>query len=128
MSEPDDTALITRLRDLALVELDALLAGTSGAAYQALLDAHADDLADALTAARTRAAELCRTITGGDPLALLDATAAVRAKDGGREGAEAVARRLAARAAAARALARIDDVAAAVYARLVDTDRRRGGS
>ena len=45
----------------------------------------------------------------------------------GKDGAEQVARRAAARAQTAQALARIDDVAPAVYARLVETDRRRDG-
>jgi hypothetical protein len=44
VTDADDTALITRLRDLALVDLDALLAGTTGDHHQALLAAHAGDL------------------------------------------------------------------------------------
>lgn len=128
MTEPDDTGLITRLRDLALVEIDALLSGVEGDAYRALLAAHADELEDALGAARARAAELAKVIANGDPLTLLDAGAVARARDGGRESAERVARRLAARSAAARALARIDDVVAAVYPRLIECDRRRAGS
>ena len=123
MSDGDDTALITRLRDLALVDLDALLAGTTGDHHQALLAAHAGDLHDALTLARASAGELGRAIAATDPLQLVEASPATRAKDG----AEQVARRAAARAQAARALARIDDVAPAVYARLVEADRRRGG-
>lgn len=127
MTDADDTALITRLRDLALVDLDALLAGTAGEHHAALLAAHAADLHDALTQARTRAGELGRAIAAADPLQLVEAPPATRAKDGGRDGAEQVARRAAARAQAARALARIDDVAPAVYARLVEADRRGGG-
>jgi hypothetical protein len=125
--DPDDTALITRLRDLALVDLDALLAGTTGDHHQILLTAHAEDLEEALTAARARAAELCRAIAAADPLQLITLPAATRAKDGGKDGAEQVARRASVQGQAARALARIDDVAPAVYARLVEADRRRGG-
>jgi hypothetical protein len=121
----EDDALIMRLRDLALVDLDALLSGTDGEAYAQLLVTHAEDLEDALRTARARAAELTKIIVGVDPLVLLDSGFAVRARDGGREAAERTARRLAARAAACRALARLDDLAAGLYPRLVEADRRR---
>lgn len=126
MSEShEDDALIMRLRDLALVDLDALLSGADGDAYAQLLVTHAEDLEDALRSARARAAELTKTIAGADPLILLDQTFSVRARDGGREAAERTARRLAARAAACRALARLDDLSAGLYPRLVEADRRR---
>jgi hypothetical protein len=121
----EDDALIMRLRDLALVDLDALLSGADGEAYAQLLVTHAEDLEDALRTARARAAELTKIIVGVDPLVLLDSGFAVRARDGGREAAERTARRLAARAAACRALARLDDLAAGLYPRLVEADRRR---
>lgn len=122
----DDEALLMRLRDLTLVDVDALLAGVEGDAYRTLLVGHAEDLEDALRAARTRAAELVKIVTGGDPLVMLDAGGAARARDGGREASERVARRLTARAGACRALARLDDLAAGLYPKLVDVDRRRG--
>lgn len=126
MSEShEDDALIMRLRDLALVDLDALLSGAEGDAYAQLLVTHAEDLEDALRTARARAAELTKLIMGVDPLVLLDSGFAVRARDGGREAAERTARRLASRAAACRALARLDDLAAGLYPRLVEADRRR---
>jgi hypothetical protein len=90
-----------------------------------LLVTHAEDLEDALRAARARAAELSKVINGADPLALLDAGYQVRARDGGREAADRTSRRLAARAAACRALARLDDLASGLYPRLVEADRRR---
>lgn len=121
----DDDALLMRLRDLALVDLDALLAGTEGPAYADLLVTHAEDLEDALRTARGRATELGKIIGGADPLVLLDSGFAMRARDGGREAAERTARRLAARSAACRALARLDDLAAGLYPRLVEADRRR---
>ncbi len=121
----DDDALLMRLRDLALVDLDALLAGAEGDDYAQLLVTHAEDLEDALRAARARAVELHKIIAGADPLQLLDSGYAVRARDGGREAAERTARRLAARAAACRALARLDDLASGLYPRLVEADRRR---
>jgi len=121
----DDEALLTRLRDLALVDLDALLAGAQGEQYAQLLVAHAEDVEDALRAARGRMTELVRAVSSTDPLALLDAGYATRARDGGREAAERVARRLAGRAQACRALARLDDLAANLFPRLVEADRRR---
>jgi hypothetical protein len=120
----DDEALLTRLRDLALVDLDALLIGTAGEQYARLLVAHAEDLEDALRAARDRGAELQRQIAG-DPLSLLAAPYATRARDGGREAAEKSARKLGQRAQAARALARLDDLTANLYPRLLEADRRR---
>ncbi|MBZ0238291.1 MAG: hypothetical protein K8M05_38625, partial [Deltaproteobacteria bacterium] len=81
MSEShEDDALIMRLRDLALVDLDALLAGAEGEAYTQLLVTHAEDLEDALRSARARAGELTKTIVGADPLVLLDSGYAVRAR------------------------------------------------
>jgi hypothetical protein len=120
----DDEALLTRMRDLALVDLDALLAGASGDQYALLLVAHAEDVEDALRAARTRMTELARAV-GSDPLTLLDAGYATRAQGGGREAADRVARRLSARAQSSRALARLDDLAANLVPRLVEADRRR---
>jgi hypothetical protein len=120
----DDDALITRLRDLALVDLDALLIGAGGEQYARLLVAHGEDLEDALRTARTRAAELQRHVAA-DPLTLLDAPHTTRARDGGREAAERSARRLAQRAQAARALARLDDLTANLIERLLEADRRR---
>lgn len=120
----DDEALLTRMRDLALVDLDALLAGASGDQYAQLLVAHAEDVEDALRAARARMSELARAV-GSDPLTLLDAGYATRAQGGGREAAERVARRLSGRAQSSRALARIDDLAANLVPRLVEADRRR---
>lgn len=121
-----DEALLTRLRDLSLVDLDALLAGTAGEQYAELLITYADDLADALRAARQRIAELVEIAAGGpDPLNLLDAPHEVRARDGGRDAAERVARRLADRAEACRAMARIDDLVVHLFPRLLEADRRR---
>jgi hypothetical protein len=120
----DDEALLTRMRDLALVDLDALLAGASGDQYALLLVAHAEDVEDALRSARARMSELARAV-GSDPMTLLDAGYATRAQGGGREAADRVARRLSARAQSARALARLDDLAAHLVPRLVEADRRR---
>ena len=127
MTASDDDALLMRLRDLTLVDLDSLLAGASGEAYAELVVTYALDLEDALRAARARAGELLRLLGGADPLALLDANPGSRARDGGREAADRTARRLAARAQAARALGRLDDLTASLYPRLIEADRRRAG-
>jgi hypothetical protein len=120
----DDDALLTRLRDLALVDLDALLTGVGGDHYARLRVTHAEDLEDALREARRRGSELQRLVAG-DPLTLLDGSYAVRARDGGRDAAERAAKRLAVRAQAARALARLDDLTANLFPRLLEADRRR---
>ena len=121
-----DEALLTRLRDLSLVDLDALLSGATGERYAELLISHAEELADALMVARARTRELLTVATrGADPLNLLDAPYTTRARDGGREGARRVVQRLAARAEACRALARIDDLVAHLFPHLLEADRRR---
>jgi hypothetical protein len=121
----DDEPLLMRLRDLALVDLDALLTGAEGTHYAELLTGYGDDLEDALCTARARAGELQKTIMAGDPLQLLESGFAARARDGGRDAAERAARKLVARSTACRQLARLDDLAAGLYPRLVEADRRR---
>ncbi|HSK04703.1 MAG TPA: hypothetical protein VK932_25810 [Kofleriaceae bacterium] len=119
---PDpDEALSTRLRDLALVELDALAAGDR----PDLIAAYADDVADALREARARIATLRAQLGGADPLGVLDAAARQRASDAGAAGADRIRVRLAAQAEAARALARLADLASALVPRLFEADRRR---
>lgn len=118
-----DEALSTRLRDLALVDLDALIAGA--AAPQALIAAFADDVTDALREARARIAALRATLGGADPLNVLDTTLKQRASDAGPAGAERVRARLGTHAEAARALARLSDLAAGLVPKLFEADRRR---
>lgn len=119
---PDpDEALSTRLRDLALVELDALAAG----GREDLVAAFSDDVADALREARARIQTLRAQLGGADPLNVLDATVRQRASDAGAGGAERTRNRLAAQADAARAMARLADLAAALVPRLFEADRRR---
>lgn len=121
---PDpDEALSMRLRDLALVELDALTAGA--AAPQALIAAYADDVADALREARTRITALRTSLGGPDPLNVLDLAVRVRASDTAHAGAERVRTKLAANAEAARALARLSELAAVLAPKLFEADRRR---
>jgi hypothetical protein len=74
-----DELMSARLRDLALVELDAL---------GALVAAYADDVADALRDARTRIAALRAQLAGADPLAVVDAPVRQRGSDVGVGGAD----------------------------------------
>jgi len=117
-----DEALSTRLRDLALVEIDALIVGDRA---QELVAAFADDVADALREARTRIAVLRGQLGGADPLSVLDAAAHQRASDAGVAGVDRIRGRLSAQADAARALARLADLAAGLVAKLFEADRRR---
>ena len=120
---PDvDEALSTRLRDLALVEIDTLIQGDRA---QELVAAFADDVADALREARTRIAALRAQLGGADPLAVLDAATHQRASDAGAAGVDRIRGRLATQAEAARALARLADLAAGLIAKLFEADRRR---
>lgn len=120
-----DEALSTRLRDLALVSVDALTVGLDGARGQALAAAFADDCADALREARARIAVLKKELAGPDPLNVLDLQARQRASDAGHAGAVRTADRLRTQAEAARALARLADLAAALVPKLFEADRRR---
>lgn len=112
-----DEALSARLRDLALVELDALGAP--------LVAAFADDVADALREARTRIGELRGKLAGPDPLNVLETTPRQRASDAGHAGAVRVRDRLVGQAEAARAMARLAELAAALVPKLFEADRRR---
>ncbi len=116
-----DEALSTRLRDLALVELDALAAG----GHEELVGAFADDVADALREARVRIAGLRAALGGADPLNVLDLSTRQRGSEAGAIGAERVRQRLVAQADAGRALARLAELAAALAGKLFEADRRR---
>ena len=97
-----DEALLTRLRDLALVDIEALLAGASGEHYAELLTTYAEDLCHALEVARARARALVAAAGGPDPMALLDAPYQIRARNGGRKAADRASERLTMRATACR--------------------------
>ncbi len=122
--EPDE-ALSTRLRDLALVDLDALTVGLDGAAGQGLVAAYADDCADALGEARARLAALRKQLGGPDPLNVLELASRQRASEAGHAGAGRVQGRLVGQAEAARAFARLADLAAGLVGKLFEADRRR---
>jgi len=116
-----DEALSTRLRDLALVELDAFVLG--GRAD--LINVFADDVADALKETRVRIVALRAQLGGADPLNILDVNVRQRASDAGAAGAVRVREKLAHQAEAARSLARLADLAAALVPKLFEADRRR---
>jgi hypothetical protein len=121
-----DDLLLGRLRQLGLIDLEALTFGVSGDQRGELVAAHADDLADALGRARERMAELVTSIASGpDPLQLASAPAEVRARGGAGEAASRLAARLGERAEACRQLARLDEACALLLPRLVDVDRKR---
>ena len=121
----NDEALSTRLRDLSLVEIDALTAGLGSADAQVLIATFADDVNDALRQARARIATLRQALGGADPLNVLDLQARQRASDAGQAGAGRVRERLVAQAEAARALSRLADLTSGLVAKLFEADRRR---
>lgn len=120
-----DEALVARLRDLALVDLEVLLVGTERVHRAELLAAYAEDLEDALGAARERAQALSQAVAGGDPLAFLSAGSSARARDGGERLAETAAAGLTGRAQAGRELARLYELVAHLASRLIEADRLR---
>ncbi len=121
-----DDALSARLRDLALVELDALTLGLDDARGATLVGAYADDCVAALREARTRIAVLRGELGGADPLTLLDLASRQRASDAGVAGAQRSRDRLLVQAEAARAAARLQELAAGLIERLFAAERRRG--
>lgn len=123
-ADPDE-ALSMRLRDLALVELDALTAGVEGAARAALIAAFADDVADALGEARARMATLRGQLAGGGPLAVLDASPRQRASDAATASIPRNRERLLHQAIAARAYARLGELVSGLLPRLFEADRQR---
>lgn len=116
-----DEALSTRLRDLALVDLDALVAG----GRTELTSAYSEDVADALQEARVRITILRGQLGGADPLNVLELTARQRGSEAGAVGVARVKQRLGAQAEAGRALARLAELAAALVGKLFEADRRR---
>lgn len=121
-SDPDE-ALCTRLRDLALVDLDSLVAGAH--APQELIRAYADDIADTLREARARITALRAIQAAPDPLLVLDLPARQRGSDTASAGAERTRQKLVENAAAARSMARLSEMAALLVGKLFEADRRR---
>jgi len=123
---PDpDEALSVRLRDLALVDLDALCIGLDGDRGAQMAAAYAEDVADALREARTRITALRQQLGGPDPLNVLDLQPRQRASDTAHAGAVRTREKLGGQAEAARALGRLADLAASLVPKLFEADRRR---
>jgi hypothetical protein len=122
--DPDEV-LSLRLRDLALVELDALCAGLDGAQAAAIAGAYAEDVADALRAARARLAALRAALGGPDPLQVLDLAPRQRASDVAAAAPDRVRDRLIAQAESARAFARLAELAGGLAPKLFEAERRR---
>lgn len=120
-ADPDEV-LCARLRDLSLVEIDALLIGDRA---PELIAAFADDVADALREARARIATLRGQLGGADPLSVLEVATRQRASDAGAAGVDRIRARLATQAESARALARLADLAGGLVPKLFEADRRR---
>jgi hypothetical protein len=113
--------------DLALVEVDVLVARLPADEARAVLQAFVADLEAALAEARALLREGNRALAAGaDPLALLDLPSERRAGVGDAAVADA-AERLGRRAATRRELARVEELMRPVLARLVEADRRLGG-
>lgn len=124
VADPDE-ALLTRLRDLALVDLDALTVGLDADRSHELVVAYAEDIADALKEARARMTAMRKELGGPDPLNVLDLSARHRASDAGHAGADRVRERLLAQTEAARAFARLAGLVAPLVSKLFEADRRR---
>lgn len=115
--------LVERLRDLALVEIETLLAGLHGDELRSVLTVYLADLEDALVEARAVLRDGHAELGAGDPLAYLDHGPERRAS-AGDDGVIEASVRLARRAAARRDLARLDEVVRGVLPRLLEADRR----
>lgn len=118
---PDsDEVLCARLRDLALVDLDALVVGDA----TELVVAFSEDVAATLRETRARIAALRTVLGGADPLGVIDASPQQRGSEAGTAGAARVRHRLVQQADAARALARLAELAANLVGKLFEADRR----
>lgn len=117
--------LLERLRDLSLVELDALLSGCEHEDRERVLASHVADLEDALGQARRemQAAE-ASLARAGEPLDWVEWPADKRAGADGAEHAQRAAERLSARARQYRELAVLAEATALVVPRLAAAGRK----
>lgn len=116
--------LLERLRDLALVDLDALLGPAPPEEARDLLRAYVADLEDAVLQARDALrAGHAELGAGVDPLGYLE-LGPERRSQAGEAGVADASARLAERAAKRRALARLDEMVRGVLPRLLEADRR----
>jgi len=125
MAGDSDEALAMRLRDLALVDIDALTSIASSSDAQALVAEFADDVAEALRQAKLRIVELRQGLLGAEPLQMVELPPRQRASEAAQAGIDRIRTRLVQQADAARALAKISELAAGLVAKLAEADRRR---
>lgn len=125
VASDSDEALAARLRDLALVELDALISSGSSNDAQILVAEFSDDLADALQQAKSRIAALRQALVGSDPLRIVDVPWQQRASEAAHAGIERTRDQLLQQAEAGRALAKLSELASGLIAKLAEADRRR---
>jgi hypothetical protein len=119
-------SLAARLGDLALVNLESLLTGTSDRQRRDLLAAYIEDLEEALNAARAQLRKLNERLKGGDPLVILEMPSRQRAADGAAA-VDELDQRLAARADTCRDMARLSELVRRVLPRLAEADRLHQG-
>jgi len=120
----DEPALLDQLGDLAVVEVDALLAGLPPDQGAALARAHVAELERALDQGRAKMSALEREIAAGaDPLAWVDWPAARRSGEDGAKAADLGSQRLAHKAELCRDLARLAEALARLAPRLVAAQR-----
>lgn len=118
--KPVSPALLERLHELSLVDVDALAPGGD----IALIAAHVADLEDALGQARRILREEHAEIgAGADPLLLVEQSPERRVA-GGETALRDAEAKLVARAAARRDMARLEEMVVKVLPRLLLADRR----
>jgi hypothetical protein len=120
-------ALLERLRDLALVDIDVLLAGRAGSDAVELGQAFVADVEQALGEARAVFRDQgAALVAAPDPLGLLDQSSRGRMR-GGEPALSESNRRFLERARIRRDLACLEDLCRDVVPRLLAADRRLAG-
>jgi hypothetical protein len=125
-TQSSDEWLISRIRDLAIVDFAALQHGLDDADARHLLAGYARDAHEALLSAQVRSNELRHAMAKFDVGAALLGNQRARKSGDGRAAGERIAMTLRERAALARALARYDEVSAALWPRLLAAERQVG--
>ncbi|MBT8496172.1 MAG: hypothetical protein KJO07_24215 [Deltaproteobacteria bacterium] len=120
-----ESELLARLRDLSLVDVDALLTGCDDDERPEVLASHVADLEDALAQVRAEMEAMHAALgTGGDPLAWVDWPDGKRSSDDGQVACARGAELLRNRAQQCRELAILAEAAASVVPRLLAAERR----
>jgi hypothetical protein len=125
-SRSSDEWLISRIRDLAIVDFAALQHGLDDFNARDLLAGFAEDAHEALLAAQVRTNELRNAMAKLDVGAALLGNQRARKSGDGRTAGERIATTMRERAALARAMARYDEVSAALWPRLLAAERQVG--